>query len=228
MWQCFISCYYSVHYFWIVVAFTQVLIAYCSKIAKGNKQPSESKSPFTNKGDSSNASAENSKESVSKNSREKTAIQKESAEKGDLGGSREDQGGWDINKIRQCVEARQRDSTKTDLRSVQDVLYLYRPRNPIGVLPPKPQDKGLQVEQTQKVILERPEQQKVMVERPEKKITGERSEPKIMVERPDDRELSVLMPTDSFLNPVVNPSQARTMSVYDPLRLPVSCNLQKI
>ncbi|EYC24391.1 hypothetical protein Y032_0014g2482 [Ancylostoma ceylanicum] len=143
MWQCFDSCYYSIHYFCIIVAFAQVLMANCSKIIKGNRQPPDSKSPFTNK-DSSNASAENnSKESTSKNSKEKTTGQKESAEKGDAMGSREDQAGWDINKIKEYVEARQKNSTKTDLRSVQDVLYLYKPRNPVGVVQPKVQDKGL-------------------------------------------------------------------------------------
>ncbi|RCN52295.1 hypothetical protein ANCCAN_01728 [Ancylostoma caninum] len=67
-----------------------------------------------------------------------------------------------------------------------------------------------------------------MVERPDQKVMGERPEPKIMVERQDDRELSVLMPTDSFMNPVVKPSLARTMSVYDPLRLPTAETQQDI
>ncbi|KAK6731101.1 hypothetical protein RB195_007520 [Necator americanus] len=286
MWQYIVSSYFSIHYLWFSVVFTQVLISNCSKKAKPTKQvtPTKEVSPFKPVLEAENPSADNnSKES--KESKEK-ATQKDSlsAEKE---GSRENEKnqppGWDINKIKQSVEARQRDSTKTDLRSVQDVLFLLKPRNfpaqnsPLpgapGYSPAAVQSKSPAVVQGNvptPVQNSRPGVQgkepiaaqnippvvvqgkepvaaqnipPVVVQGKEpvaaqnvppvvvqtngtaaskskgksnKALPADRTQV-VMLERQEDREMSMLIPTDSFLNPQISPSQP--MSFYDPLRI---------
>ncbi|CAJ0595355.1 unnamed protein product [Cylicocyclus nassatus] len=199
MWQCILICYSIVqHCLCFTVVLTQILLICCKRREKESAEPSHMPlPPDASKTQESGTPSDGTKESATKLSKEAPTQLGTDTTKSKETITVKTEEGYDVNKIKHFVEERRKDSTKTDLRSVQDLVFQYNPKHPLGSLPPPSSPKGSQ--KVKELALERTQ------------VTS--------LEKEDDRELSVIVPTTSFLGPPSAKGSLPTLSVYDPLGL---------
>ncbi|KAK5983684.1 hypothetical protein GCK32_004578 [Trichostrongylus colubriformis] len=187
MWQCILSNHFSIHYLWLIALFTQFMITICNKNTKpkkaGPKENSrDSKEPIR----STSVSTEKTGTASKEPNIMQTQASAENAEETPFSG-------YNMSNVKKFVDEN-KSVLKTDLRSLEDNVFIYNPKKPLGDV--------------------RQESQKNKPPAPP--LKPEQRTQMVPVDRPEEREMSLLAPGGCSTNqPPAN--SLRPITTYDPL-----------